>query len=384
MWVRENFPELTIVAVLLASAGWPAAAQAPGRIATTPQALVAAPLFFHGKQIAIHGQVAPAGDQARLQVPVDETAIKKRTVPQVFIFWKDQPSTSTGEIRGEFWDLGRIDQNDGRFAAYDFKRMLEVATEGRWPGREEIFVIVGAVIVDAELPPAPGLRAIALAPDRYANRDVTVTGRFRGRNLYGDLPSPLNRSKWDFVLQSADAAVWTSGLEPRGQGFNLDPGRRVDTGKWLSVTGTVRTEGSAVWIEAKSLELSEAPQEVAVDLDVIPVTKAPPPTVIFSAPVADETAVERNTAVRIQFSWDMDGRSFRDRVRVAYTGPSQGKPPAPPQFTATYNEGSRGLLIKFAAPLEPFQTIRVELVEGIVAVDGQPLGPWSLSFSTGS
>lgn len=383
MWVRGSFRRLAVAAVLLASAGSPTAAQTPGRIATSPQALLDAPLFFHGKQIAVQGQVVTAGDWSRLQVPVDEAALDKRTVPQVFIFWKDQPSASAGEIRGEFWDLGRIDSDDGRFAAYDFKRMLEVVTDGRWPGREELFVIVGAAMLDAELPATPSLRAIALAPERYANREVTVAGRFRGRNLYGDVPGPLNKSKWDFVLQSADAAVWTSGLQPKGDGFNLDPGRRVDTGKWLSVTGTVRLEGPKVWLEATSLALSEAPQEITVDLNVVPVTKAPPPTVIFSAPVSEETQVDQNTDVRIQFSRDMDGRSVRDRVRVSYVGPSPGPPPAPPQFTATYSEGNRGLVIRFAEPLEPFQTIKVELLEGIVALDGQPLGPWALRFSTG-
>ena len=116
---------------------------------------------------------------------------------------------------------------------------------------------------------------------------------------------------------------------------------------------------------------------------VPPVTKAPPPTVIFSAPVQNETAVDSGTDIRIQFSSDMDGRSFRDRVKVTYIGPVQGTPPEPPQFTTTYNEGNRGLIIKFAKPLQPFQTIRVELLEGIVALDDQALAPWTLTFSTG-
>jgi hypothetical protein len=319
-----------------------------------------------------------------MQIAVDEAAFKRGSIPQVFVFWKEQPTRSEGEIRGEFWDLGRINSDDGRFAAYDFKSMLEVVTNGRWPSRDELFIIVGAVMVDAPLPATASLRSIALAPERYVNQEVTLAGRFRGRNLYGDLPGPLNKSRWDFVLQSADAAVWTSGLQPRGNGFELDPSRRADTGKFLTVTGTVRTEGNTVWIEAKSLALSEAPQDAPIDVTVTPVTKAPPPTVVFSAPVPDETAVERDTAVRIQFSWDMDGRSFRNRVRVTYVATPQGPPPDAPQFTATYNEGNRGLLIKFATPLEPFQTVRVDLLEGIAAADGQTLGPWSLTFSTGS
>ena len=385
MWARRTARGLTAAAFVLAGAHTPAAAQPASRLATTPEALLAAPLFFHGRQVAIHGQVADAAGQTRLQVAIDEADLGRRNAPQVFVFWRDAPASATGEIRGEFWDLGRLDADDGRFAAYDFQGMLEIATRGRWPSRGEVFVILGAEMLDDRLPSTPTLRGIAMAPERYADREVTVVGRFRGRNLYGDLPGPLNKSRWDFVLQSADAAIWTSGLQPRGNGFNLDPGRRVDTGKWLSVTGTVRTEGPTVWIDASSLALSEAPEEtLVVDIETTPVTKAPPPTVIFSAPVADETAVDRTAPVRIQFSWDMDGRSFRDRVRLTYAGRPQGPPPAPPQFTVTYNEGNRGLLIRFDEPLEPFQTVRVELLEGIAAVDGQPLAPWTLTFYTGS
>jgi hypothetical protein len=358
-------------------------AQAPGRIATTPQALLGSPVFFHGKRVAVHGQVVEAGEQWRLQVPVDEAAFGKRNIPQVFVFWREPPGRSEGEIRGDFWDLGRLNADDSRFSTYDFKRLLETVTAGRWPGRDELYVIVGAVMLESSLPATATLRAVAMAPDRYADREVTVLGRFRGRNLYGDLPGPLNKSRWDFVLQSADAAIWTSGMQPRGDGFNLDPGARVDTGKWLRVTGTVRTEGNAVWIEAKSMELSSAPAEDTVEVELPPAPKAPPPEVVFSAPVPDEAGVELTTDVRIQFSWDMAGRSFRDRVRVSYVGPTKGTSPEPPQFTADYNEGSRALVIRFAKPLEPFQSIKVELLEGITAADGQGLAPWSLTFSTG-
>jgi hypothetical protein len=261
--------------------------------------------------------------------------------------------------------------------------MLEAVTQGRWPAREELYVILGAVMVDSPLPPAPTLRALVLAPDRYNNREVTVSGRFRGRNLYGDLPGPLNKSKWDFVLQSADAALWTTGLRPRGRDFDLDPGARVDTGRWLKVTGIAHADGGNVWIEAKAMELSSPPNETQVDVAVPATPQAPPPTVVFSAPVPDEADVERNVVVRIQFSWDMDPKTFRDRIRVTYA-PAQGATPPPPAFATSYNEGSRALQIKFTGRLERFQTVKIELLEGIAAVDGQALKPWTLTFTTGS
>src|ERR671918_146957 len=70
VWGRGSLRKL-LAAVLVVCAPSGVSAQAPGRIATTPQALLASPLFFHGKQIAVRGQVAQAGEQVRLQVAVD-------------------------------------------------------------------------------------------------------------------------------------------------------------------------------------------------------------------------------------------------------------------------------------------------------------------------
>ena len=360
-------------------------AQAPGRIATSAGALLSAPVFFHGKQIVIRARVAESGGLEQVDMSGSEAAAAAAPTPRpIYVLWKERPARSEGEIRGEFWDLGRLRQDDGRFSGIDFKSILDAASGGTWPGRDQVFVILGATLVEAPPPTSPTVRAIVMDPDRFSDRGVAVVGRFRGRNLYGDLPTALNRTRWDFVLQSADAAVWVSNLRPRGKGFDLDPGARVDTGRWLEVTGTVRREGSRTWIEGESVQLTTAPAETPVEIDVPPTPREPPPQVIFSAPVQDETDVEVAGTVRIQFSRDMDPRTFRDRVRVTYTAPAQGLPPAPPLFTATYDtRGNRALEIKFAKPLDRFQLIKVELLEGIAAADGQPLAPWSLTFTTG-
>ena len=38
------------------------------------------------------------------------------------------------------------------------------------------------------------------------------------------------------------------------------------------------------------------------------------------------------------------------------------------------------LEIRFTKPLERFRTVRIELTEGILGTDQQPLVPWTLSF----
>jgi hypothetical protein len=383
--LRSRFLALVVCAIVTGFTGGAVLAQQPSRIATTPEALVASAVFFHGKRIAVRGKVIEAGDQGRLEVAVDEAvAAKRQTPPQLFIFWRERPTRSEGEIRGEFWDLGRVTKDDGRFATYDFARILETTTNGRWPSRDEIYVILGATIMDPTVPATPSLRAIVLDPNSYNNRAVNLSGRFRGRNLYGDLPSPLNKSKWDFVLQSADASIWISGLRPRGKGFDLDPGARVDTGRWVNVGGTVHVEGNTIWIDAKMIEQTAPVSDAPVEVEVAVVPKEPPPTVVFSAPVPDDTGVERNTTVRIQFSRDMDPKSFKDRVRAVYVPPAKGETPAPPVVATRYNPGNRALEIKFAAPLERFQTVKIELLEGITSTTGDPLQPWTLTFSVGS
>ena len=54
----------------------------------------------------------------------------------MFIYWRERPATSEGEIRGEFWDLGRMEDGDPRFTSYDFAPVTAAASSGRWPGRD--------------------------------------------------------------------------------------------------------------------------------------------------------------------------------------------------------------------------------------------------------
>jgi len=353
-----------------------AAAQAPSRIATTPEALIAAPVFFHGKQVVVRRGTVEDGGLVKLA----------STAKPIFVFWKERASGAPDkEVRGEFWDLGRLERNDPRFATLDLARVLDAASQGQWPARDRVFLILNATAAESPLPPDATIRAIALAPEAYKDRTVTLVGRFRGANLFGDLAQPVAKSRWDFVLQSADGAVWVTGLRPRGKGFDLDTGSRVDTGRWLQVTGTVRHDGTLPWIEATAIAPATAPTETPVEVVVPQAPRQPAPQVIFSAPLTGETDVEPTVTVRIQFSRDMDAASFRGHVRAGYVGePARGAPAAAPAFSFRYNEGNRALEIKFTTPLDRFRQVRVELGEGIQsAVDNQPLAPWSLTFTTG-
>ena len=138
-------------------------------------------------------------------------------------------------------------------------RLLPQVVEGDWPRPGEV---VALAVTDAmSVKPArrrPTLcgRSHWIRPATSGKR-VKVTGQFRGRNLYGDLPQGPGLSQWDFVLRAADAAVWVTGLRPRGRGFNLNTGARVDTGTWLEIAGVVREGKGLVWIEGQQVALTK-------------------------------------------------------------------------------------------------------------------------------
>jgi hypothetical protein len=236
--------------------------------------------------------------------------------------------------------------------------------------------------------PVTSVQALITAPDRYANRAVTVTGRFRGRTP-GDgdtaaLPSP-NRSRWDFLLNEDGAAVWVSGIRPAGWDFDLDPRSTADArkGPWLEVTGTVRvaTGAARVWIQASDLRPARAPSPGLFELPIRPAVQAP--VVVFSDPIEDETEVAPATRVRLQFSRAIIPETFSERIRIGYASASPTQGPPIPGFHAIYLDATRSLSISFTTPLAPERTVRVELLDGIVATNGRAFEPWGFAFRTG-
>ena len=81
----------------------------------------------------------------------------------------------------------------------------------------------------------------------------------------------------------------------------------------------------------------------------------------------------------------MNPKTIRNNVRVSYLNPSGAEVTdrRPPNHSVAYNDEAHAIEITFAEPLERFQRVRVQLMEGISALDGQPLKPWSLTFTTG-
>ena len=375
---RLGFGLRTLAVVSLAAAT--ASAQPATRRATNIAALLAYPGFFHQRPIVIVGKVT-TGNNGDVRV-ADETG-------SVRVVVKGGAPDGLDEIRGEFWDIGRMKADEPRLANLDLRATFHIDPESPWPKSGEVLAILATAVTPASPPPAPTIRAIVLNPSRYLDQKVTVTGQYAGRNLLGDLPDAPAKSRYDFVLRSADAAIWVSNMRPKTKEFELSLDSRIDTGRWLQITGTVQHGRGLQWLDAEAgtLAAAKAPVETTDVEPPIRVPAAPPPEVIFSAPTQGETDVSMGTSVRIQVSRDIDPATLKGHLRVAYLESQtreRGELVTPTaEFTAQYNAANRVIEIRFTKPLERFRTVRVELVEGILGTDQQPLKPWTLTFDTG-
>jgi hypothetical protein len=347
--------------------GTVADAQTGVRRLTTIEALRQYPGFYHLQNVLIRGEFATEGN--RMFLRADQTEIR--------VLLDEGVSAAKGAVdaRGLFVDVGRLEVSDPRAGAFAEGREAD-----KWPRPGEEFVL--RVSATSETQPASGasVRSVAIEPWRYDGQTVTITGNFRGRNLYGDLPGAPGKSRYDFVLRGTEGAVWVTELRPRGQGFDLDVNRRVDTDRWIEVTGTVVREKGLVSLKATRVSLSKAPQVAASEEPVVPAVPLTPVEVVFNSPTEGETDVAGADPVRIQFSRGLNENSLAGNIRVTYVG-RQGEGGI--DFKSIYDAANRAVQLTFVKPLEPFRTVRIELLDGIKGFDGAPIKPWTVTFSVG-
>ncbi len=347
-------------------------AQALSRIAASPSVVMSNAVFFHNRTIAI--LTMPALVEGIWRVPV--------TPPKALVIaWRTDPPASTGsvEVRGTLYDVGRFAPDDSRLQAFGAIALVKLLNRDRWPARDTFLLLSGASWTIAPPSSDISLRAVVLDPERFDGQKVIVRGRFRGQNLFGDVPSWPRQTQWDFVLQAGDAALWITGMRPKGSDFDLDPKSRRDTTHFLEVTGVVKIVQGLPTVAATAMKtmppLDEAPEPV-IEAPAAPI---PAPEVVFSAPANGEADIPRTSTVRIQFSRDMVESSFTDRIHVRYPPNATAAPPA---FTVTYRANTQAIELRFAAPLAPLTVVTVDLAEGITSKDDRPLAPTSISFTT--
>lgn len=357
-------------ALLLLPAGL--AGQAMSRSATTLETIRRHPVFFHDKVIALVGAPVETAGGALVGLSMD--------APRQFVIVPraGRVPLRLQELRGRLFDVGRFASDDSRLGPLNLASVVTTVMGERWPPREELLVLSGATWSDTEAAPTPTLRNLALQPERFDGKTVTLRGRFRGRNLLGDLPAWPRQGQWDFVLQTSDAAVWVVGKRPRGDGFDLAPTSRAQTGRWLEVTGRVKIVDTLPLIVAERLRVAD-PEE---DVEDAPEPASPPlpaPEIIFSAPAQGETDIATDVVVRAQFSRPIRQDTLQTNIRVRY---ADGVALERPTWTVTYRPAPMAVEIRFNAPLAAGVEVIVEFGGRIQAPDGVGLIPATLRFTT--
>ena len=341
-----------------------AAAQTTPRRLTTLDSIRQFPGYFHLQDVVVRGELVEASvgvvleaDGWRLDVALGNAGAPAGPV----------------EVRGQLLDVGRLDPADPRLTGYVPR------DPDRWPQRGELLLLNVSSVVAAEPAVTASTRTLALEPWRFEGEAATVTGQFRGRNLYGDLPGAPALSEHDFVLRAAGGAIWVTGLEPSGRDFNLRVTARVDTGRWLEVTGIVTRTRGLVTLEGSAVRLAAPRDERDEPEPPAPPPPLPPAAVVFSIPTSDETAVPRDVTLRLQFSRGLDANSIAGNLRVRYAEP--GAPTL--NIETAYSAGTNSVAIALPEPLEPLRRVTVETLAGLTAFDGVPVAPFTLSFTTG-
>jgi hypothetical protein len=362
-----------LAAVCATAAGLTAAnglAQATQPVATSLVTIERYPTFFHGRTVSVIGTPTEVAGIWRLPISQSRTFV---VLPR-----DGRLPSRPVELRGVLFDVGQMSADDSRLSAAGVRAVVDSLSPDRWPARNTLLALTSATWTEAPAEAATSVRNVVMRPDAFDGRPVTLGGRFRAQNLYGDIPYWPRQSQWDFVLQAADAAIWVTGRRPRGRGIDLDPMTRRGAGTWLEATGTIRYENGLARLEATDIAAGK-PMADAEQAPAAAPPALPPPAVIFSAPLDGESDIDPAVVIRVQFSRDMRESSFEGAIKVTYAG---GTAPSVPAFAVTYQPGTRSVEIKFTAPLAPGTDVTVSLGPPITAHEGATLPATTIKFRT--
>jgi len=142
-------------------------AQTATRRSTNLASLAAYPGFYHGRPILIVGTVTTT--EAGSRVADDNASIR--------LLSKGPTPDGLDEVRGEFWDIGRMKPDDPQLSTYDLKRTFNIDQTGSWPRPGEVTAIIATSVTRAQLPPNASIRSIALHPTLGHVRDRPISSK---------------------------------------------------------------------------------------------------------------------------------------------------------------------------------------------------------------
>jgi hypothetical protein len=221
------------------------------------------------------------------------------------------------------------------------------------------------------------LEELVKTPGKHDGDVVRVVGKFRGRNLYGDLPGASQQKGADWVIKDDLFAVWVTGKKPKGGGWELDPTLKRDTGKWIEVVGRAETRKGITYLRAIKVSLTNPPSATADAKPPPPPPERPkrPPVIVFAMPLDGEVNVAPNSRFIVQFSKDMDQTTFAGKVFLRYVGPRMPGDRAFDGVKLSYEDGRRALTVDPGDLLRSGRRIELLLLPGIADVDGLTLVP---------
>jgi hypothetical protein len=221
------------------------------------------------------------------------------------------------------------------------------------------------------------LESLVSKPGSRDGETVRVVGKFRGRNLYGDLPGSSQLKGADWVIKDDLYAVWVTGRKPKGSGWELDATLKRDTGKWIEVVGRAETRRGVTYLRALKVSLTNPPSPVADAKAPPPPPPRPkrPPVIVFALPLDGEGGVPPTSRFVVQFNKDMDQSTFAGKVYLRYAGPRLPGDRAFDGVKLSYDDGRRALTVDPGDVLRPGRWLELVLLPGIADVDGLTLVP---------
>jgi hypothetical protein len=369
-----RFPAALFIPVLLMAAGTADAQTSRSRFHGTPvdvqiSDLAQSPGSYYDQLIRTHGSLSMEGGIGRIYALKDPFGNSVRIVPYSEIA-QAFDDTAQRMIGREMEVIGLFQRTS--FSPTDVPQM-GLAVEGAI----EFLEFTGPQEERKGPLKAPEVRLEGLLspPGKRDGQLIRVVGKFRGQNLYGDLPAKSRRRSADWVIKDDVYAVWVTGRKAKGSGWELDASLKRDTGKWIEVIGVPETVGGVTYLKAERVALTTPPTANADAQPPPPPPERPPvpPVVVFTLPLDGDREVPSDSRFVVQFSKDMDESSFEGHVVVRYVGP---RLPGDREFDGvrlTYDGGRRALTVDPGDVLRTGRRLEVVLLPGIMDVEGLTL-----------
>ena len=427
---------LSLAALTLVSVA-PLAAAQYGYFPDQPEAVEVAdlsrrPSFYHEKAVLTRGKLGFSfGQDMRVMLLEDPESIDEVLMAQPYMSSNDLAFMGGGEVEVEGWFFATRMVDEYMLRSHPILRNypynpawgdgMDMRTEGflavvavtpigatesvvseREREAEAEMAAGDAIKIEAGSVAALTLDQLIADPEPWLSQRIEVVGKFRGNNLFGDLSIKDKKTPRDFVIKTADDAIWVTGMRPAGAGFRFDPTRRRDTGKWLRVYGRPWASDGMVYLRAERLELADRPDDDSLEpVDIRVAEKeareaaVSPLRVVFSLPLDGEREIPLDSEFRVQFSNRMAADSFHAAVDLLYADEPYEDNPFP-ELEVTYDDGSRSLLVIPNGLLQAEREVHLILYREIEDEHGQHLEPhplaaewdddavWVLSFRTAS